>query len=283
MSLPNASPQAVVEDFEARARRVETACGEGRMVWRAWGEGPPLLLLHGSAGSWHHFIRNIDALAAHRTVWAPDMPGCGESALPPRPDDGDSFAEVIAAGLREILGAALPVDVVGFSLGGVIGGRLAVHAPDAVRRLILIDTGGMATPARGVDTVSLRGLEGDALWAAHKHNLLAIMLHREESVDDLALHLQQTKARMGRLKPAPLVLPDKLYELLPHIRAQLDGLWGEHDWMHPGPEVHEAVLRRFQPEAVVVPIPGAGHWAMYENAPVFNAALLEMLAEPLRG
>ena len=33
------APEEIVADFEARARRFETPCGEGRMVWRAWGEG----------------------------------------------------------------------------------------------------------------------------------------------------------------------------------------------------------------------------------------------------
>ena len=60
-------PAALLASFEARARRVETPCGEGSLVWRIWGDGPPLVLGHGGQGAWSHWIRNIDALAAHYT------------------------------------------------------------------------------------------------------------------------------------------------------------------------------------------------------------------------
>ena len=136
------SPDAVVADLERRAIRSETPCGEGAMVWRAWGEGEPLLLLHGAHGSWTHWIRNIGALSARRRVLAPDLPGYGESAVPPRPDDGESFAEAIAAGLERLVGHEAPIDVVGFSLGGVLAGALAATAPHLVRRLIVVDAGG---------------------------------------------------------------------------------------------------------------------------------------------
>jgi pimeloyl-ACP methyl ester carboxylesterase len=31
------------------------------VVWRSWGSGPPLLLLHGLHGSWMHWVRNVAA------------------------------------------------------------------------------------------------------------------------------------------------------------------------------------------------------------------------------
>ena len=44
VSLPtDAEPAAIVADFERRAQRFETPCGDGALVWRAWGSGPPLL------------------------------------------------------------------------------------------------------------------------------------------------------------------------------------------------------------------------------------------------
>lgn len=276
------SPESIIADFERRATRYETPCGDGTLVWRAWGAGPPVLLLHGAHGSWAHWIRNIDALARFRTVWAADLPGFGESASPPRVEDGASFAEALAAGLRELIGAELPIDVVGFSLGGVIGGHLAATAPDVVRRLILVGTGGLDTPHGHVATVRARGLEGDALIAARRTNMLAIMLHDPESVDDLALLLQRIDGPRARVKPAALVLPDKLLQVLPKIRAQIDAIWGEKDGPHPDPALQHAVLRRFQPGAEMRVIPRAGHWAMYEGAPVFNTALRELLDRPLR-
>jgi pimeloyl-ACP methyl ester carboxylesterase len=122
------------------------------------GGGPPLLLLHGAHGSWMHWIRNIPYYARSYTVWAPDLPGFGESALPERVDDGDCFGDMLALGIRELLAEHAPLDIVGFSLGGVLGVHLAAVAPELVRRLILVDTGGLNTPRGHMPTTSFRRL-----------------------------------------------------------------------------------------------------------------------------
>ncbi|MGT2492391.1 alpha/beta fold hydrolase [Cupriavidus basilensis] len=41
-----------------------TGAGGCRVVWRRFGEGRPVILLHGGHGSWLHWVRNIEALAA---------------------------------------------------------------------------------------------------------------------------------------------------------------------------------------------------------------------------
>jgi pimeloyl-ACP methyl ester carboxylesterase len=279
--MTDLAPADIVADLDARARRFETPCGEGRLVWRAWGSGPPVLLAHGSHGAWSHWIRNIDALAAgRRTVWAPDLPGYGESANAQR-DDPAAIADALALGLRQ-LEIGTPLDVVGFSFGGVMSAWLAARHPDLVQRLVIAGSGGLGTPVGDIALTRVRGLEGAARRAALKANLLGLMLHAEASADELALHLQATNARLARLDPAPLVLPDRLVEALPDVRAQVDAIWGEHDRPHPVAAGQEAVLRRFAPDLEFHVIPGAGHWAMYERPEVFNRVLGEMLARPLR-
>jgi pimeloyl-ACP methyl ester carboxylesterase len=273
---PDAEPAAVVADFERRARRVETPCGDGTMVWRAWGEGPPLLLFHGSHGSWSHWIRNIDALSQGRTVWAADLPGYGEAADAPA-GGWEPYAAILAEGLAWIIPDAGPVDILGFSFGGVAGAYLSVLHPQSVKGLVLVGTGGLDTPVGHVNLRGVRRHEGEARRAAHRDNLLGLMLHNPESADDLAVHLQELNGLRGRLNPAALVLPDRLVQALAKMPAKVAGIWGEHDRPHPEPALQEAVLRRFQPDAPFVVIPEAGHWAMYERPEAFNAAALEIL------
>ena len=75
-------PSAVVgTSVEASARHERTACGDGSMVWRVWGDGDPLVLLHGATGSWNHWLLNIPALAG-RFQQALFFPG--EAHLDPR-------------------------------------------------------------------------------------------------------------------------------------------------------------------------------------------------------
>jgi pimeloyl-ACP methyl ester carboxylesterase len=277
-----AAPEQIVADIEARAARHETPCGDGVMVWRAWGRGPPLVMLHGGGGSWAHWIRNIDHLAAVRTIWAPDLPGFGDSASPPRTDDNDVFAEILAAGLRQVVGEHLPVDVVGFSFGGVTGAYLAAFAPELVRRLVLVDTGGLDTPMGEIIMQRVRGLEGEARRAALRANLLGLMIHDPRAVDDLAIFIQGRDPPRGRVNPGPLVLPHRLKEVLPRVRAQVDAIWGEYDLPHPDPAVQAAALRAAHPDLEMRVVPAAGHWAMYEGATAFNAALQSLLDQPLR-
>ncbi len=99
---------------------------------------------------------------------------------------------------------------------------------------------------------------------------------------ELTLYLQAANGRRARIQAEKIVLPDKLLLILPRVPVQLDAIWGEFDQPHPDPEAQAAVLRRFQPRLELRVIPGAGHWAMYENPDAFNRAVLEMLARPLR-
>ncbi len=274
-------PAALVADFERRARRFETPCGDDSLVWRAWGSGPPVVLAHGGHGAWSHWIRNIDALAAQRTVWAMDLPGLGESAMPPR-DDHEAISEALAAGLTQLIAPELPVDIVGFSFGGVVSAHLAAFHPELVRRLILVDTGGLDLPTGPIDVRGIRGLPEAERRAVLRANLLSLMLRDPASVDALALHLQAANGRRARLQAETLVLPDKLLKILPRVSVQLDAIWGEHDGPHPDPAAQASVLRRFHPDLDFRVIPGAGHWSMYEKPDAFNRTVLDMLSRPLR-
>ena len=271
-------PAAVVAEIESRSRRVDTPCGDGTMAWRIWGDGEPLVVGHGAQGAWSHWIANVDVLAKHRQIIAADLPGHGDSALPETQDHA-GITRALAAGLREIVGER-PVDLAGFSFGGVAFAHLAARHPDLVRRLVIVGCGGLGTPLGHVDLKPAKGLEGEARKAVLRHNLLGLMLHHPESADELAQLLLVENARAARLENAAgLVLPDKLARILPRVTARVDAIWGEFDRPHPGPELQEAVIGRSHPGCDFRVISGAGHWAMYERPRAFNAALLGILGE----
>jgi pimeloyl-ACP methyl ester carboxylesterase len=270
-----------IQEFERSARRLQTPCGDGTMAWRTWGRGQPVLLAHGSHGAWSHWIRNIEVLARSRTVWVPDLPGYGESAIAAGADHA-AISAALATGVRQLLGPEGPLDFVGFSFGGVVSAHLAAGYPQLVRRLILVGTGGLDTPQGEIKLQRIRGLEGEERRNVNRANLLALMLHDPASVDDLALEIHAVNGSRARLDPVPLVLPDRLLEALPRIAAQVDAVWGECDRPHPNPPVQEAALRRFHPNLDFRVIAGAGHWVMYEQPAQFNRVLLDLLDRPLR-
>jgi pimeloyl-ACP methyl ester carboxylesterase len=280
-----ADPAALVARYEAQARRVETPCGDGTMVWRIWGadnaERAPLVVSHGAQGAWSHWIHNIDRLSQGRMLVAADLPGHGDSAMPAS-DDHRGISAAIAAGLRHILGGR-KADLAGFSFGGCAFAHFAAWYPDMVRRLVLIGTGGLDTPHGHINLGRVAGLRGHERKAMLKANLLGLMLHHPESADELAQFLLVVNARNARLSnAAELVIPDRLARILPEIRVQVDAIWGEFDRPHPDPQVQEAVIRRSHPGCDFRVIADAGHWVMYERPEAFGAALLDTLDQPLR-
>lgn len=267
----------LLDRLDRGARRWESPCGDGTIVWRAWGSGPAVLLLHGGAGSWRHFVRNLPAIAARHTAIAPDLPGLGDSARAPEPIGAEAIAALIARGLDAGVGAEAPLHVVGFSFGGVIAGLVAADA--GARSLTLIGTGGLGPPNRAVELVRVRDKIGAERQAAHRENLLRMMLARPESVDALALEIQEQNSARARLNSGFMWISPVLHEALPRVHVPVHAFWGEHEMADRAQlDARIGLLRQARPDTAVTVMPGAGHWAFYEAAEAFNAALLRILA-----
>jgi pimeloyl-ACP methyl ester carboxylesterase len=270
------TPAAIVAALEGQAARIATPCGDGSLVWRRWGAGAPLVLLHGGHGAWTHWIRNIAFFARTRCVAVPDMPGYGDSALPPDPDDPESLAQALADGLDEVFPGGDPVDLVGFSFGGIIAGHLARLRPDRAGRVVLVGSGGLGLPRP--ELAVLKGWRRLATEAerveAHRANLQILMLRDPAAIDALALHLQADNTARTHINSPAISKTDTLRRCLDELRVPLAGIWGEADATTGAfLDTRRALLRSIDPEAEFVTVPGAGHWVQYEAAAAFNAAL----------
>ncbi|MDP7547162.1 MAG: alpha/beta fold hydrolase [Alphaproteobacteria bacterium] len=274
-----AAARAWLERLERAARRLETPCGDGTMVWRGWGQGPAVLLLHGGAGSWRHWARNLGALATDHTVLAPDLPGLGDSAQVPDPVGAEAIADLVFRGLKEVLDPDAQVHIAGFSFGGVIAGLVAAKAGDRVRSLTLIGTGGLGPPNRSVELVTVRHRTGDDRLAAHRENLLRMMLASPACVDALALEIQEQHSNLTRLNSGSMWISPVLHAALPRVHGRVHALWGEHEMDDQALlAARTGLLREARPDAAVAVIPGAGHWLFYEAADLFNEKFQQILA-----
>ena len=278
-------PRSHVARIESRGARMVTEVACGDMVWRAWGVGPPLVLLHGASGSWTHWIRNVLPLAEHHRVLAPDMPGYGESAAPPEPHTADALADLVAAGIGQLLPAPAVFDLAGFSMGAIIGGLVAARLGARVRRFVLLGPGGLGLVPAPVRTL-LRlepGMNGEALRRVHRQNLLTLMLARPESADELAVTLQIDNVARSRFRSGTIPISDVLLRALPAVRAHLAGIWGGRDTF-TGHHLAESrqVLAAADPTLDAAVIEPAGHWVNYEAADEVNRLLEGWLARPAR-
>ena len=124
--------------------------------YKTGGNGPPLVFLHGigldaATVSWRHAL---PALAEERTVYAPDLPGHGESDKPNRAYTTDYYLEAVEAFL-DAVDVADPA-IAGLSMGGALALGYALDGGSA-ERLILVNS---------------YGLGGDAVWRTAASGML---------------------------------------------------------------------------------------------------------------
>lgn len=279
------TPEAIVAAIESEATLTRTPCGSGEMVWRAWGQGEPLVLLHGGYGSWTHWLRNILPFAGTRRVIAADLPGLGDSANAPEPHTPEGLAAILIEGLGRLVDPEDPIDLVGFSFGGVIGGHVAAGLGARLRRFVVVGSGGMGLPrAEMAPLKSWRSIEDAvAREMVHRDNLAILMFGDAVRIDPVALHLQKRNAEKGRVRSPVISRTDTLRRILPAITGRISGIWGEEDNIARGMlDSRRDVLREADPHSEFVIVPDAGHWVSYEAAPAFNAALARMLGTTLQ-
>ena len=267
-----------VEGVAAEAQRIETPCGAGTMVWRVWGSGPPLILLHGGYGSWTHWIGNVLVLARRFTVIAPDLPGLGESSTPPEPHTAEGLAAIIVEGLDIVLSKDAAPHIAGFSFGGVLGGHVAAQLGDRLRALTLVGSNGLGLVRQPTALQRVpAGVSAEEALAVHRRNLGALMIADPAKIDELAVYIQSQNAPRGRVRSRRFSRADTLARALPLVKARLDGIWGARDaTAYPHLDERARVLRSFQPGARFEVIAGAGHWVQYEAAERFNPLLAEI-------
>jgi 2-hydroxy-6-oxonona-2,4-dienedioate hydrolase len=276
-----AEPAAIVAALEESAQKFKTPCGNGTMVWRVWGSGEPLVLLHGGSGSWTHWIRNIPVLSRAYQLWVPDLPGLGQSAMPPEPLIPASVADVVVAGLERLIPGEAKLRLAGFSFGGHIAGLTAARMRERVGDLTLIGVAALGLRAEPREPFAKRrpGMSEAEIAAAFRQNLRVLMFANPDNIDALALYLQAQNVKHARFRSRPFATGDGLAKALLDVTASLSSIWGTQDIIaRTSLNQRLEILRRHHPELAVRLIEGAGHWVAYEAADRFNEALLELLS-----
>lgn len=249
------------------------------------GVGRPLVLLHGWALHGGLFAPLVAPLAATRRVHAVDLPGHGHSdALRPWTVDA-----VVAALDRAFAEVDEPLDVVGWSLGGLVALAWAHAAPARMRRLVLIGT----TPkfVAGPDWPHAMAREtlhrfADELRVAYEPTLRRFLaLQVQGSEEGRATLARLRHALFAHGVPDAAVLGDALAALaaidvrplLPSIVRPSLVIAGDRDTLTPLPA--SQWLTAQLPDARLVTIPGAAHAPFLSHSAVVLAALREFLGD----
>ncbi|WP_066271783.1 alpha/beta fold hydrolase [Hydrogenophaga palleronii] len=274
---------ASVQAVEEQGERIDVPHDGGFVCWRRFGEGSPLVLLHGGHGSWMHWLRNIPALAERHTVWVPDLPGFGDSS--DVPDDGtphgplQRLMDALDETLSTVLGDLPEVDVAAFSFGALVTAHLHRRGR-LMRRIALLGPAAHSGPRgpevsippwRHTDTAATRE---DAL----RRNLLAFMFHRSASADAAALYAQEYSSLRCRLRVVREVSrASRLGELLHDFETPMLCAWGAQDCTAIAAEVGPMLCDN-SPQRTWRVLDGAAHWVQHERADATNALLLSWFA-----
>ena len=250
------------------------------------GRGPDVVLFHGGMGSWKHWIRNVEPLAARFTVHALDHPSYGASAPVPREMTGAAYLDLVHDLFVEMFPGDAPLRFAGFSFGGAIATHLARRLAPRVTHVCLVSPAGFPTRRFGERPTRSYKEAGDDERLFREichHNLLINMLSDPASVTDETLDIQVECVRRARFNSRKVSGGGTLLGDLAALRCRLRVLWGERD---DSPFRPADLLIGEMRDAVgtldIHRIPKAGHWSAYENAAEVNRLMLEFFSSEPR-
>jgi pimeloyl-ACP methyl ester carboxylesterase len=246
----------------------------GGTVYQVGGEGEPILLVHGLAGSAGNWCEVVPELVQRYRVLAVDLPGHAGSESAPGGATIDDFADAVAAVLdAEDVGAAV---VAGHSFGGLVVLRLAHLRPELVRGLLLVSPAGISTARRLAEAVVLAAttLRPGRAAARLRHRFVPRSWFRRavfqpwfvadaDALSERAAHglLEAHPLHTGTRRAArAMVAGDPRRDLALTCPALV--LWGARDAQLPLDDAFEYARRLRAPLRVVA---GCGHLVIVER------------------
>lgn len=275
-------------DWPHRAHSRQVLAGGLHWHVQVAGQGPVLLLLHGTGASSHSMAGLLPLLATRHTVVVPDLPGHAFTEALPGAPSLPAMSRALAA-LLAVLDLAPPALVAGHSAGAAIGAQLMLDGHAPARALVSIN--GALLPFDGLAGLLFAPLARLVGGGPMLPRLVSRLVARQARdpramqrlVDGTGSRVPPASAALyARLVQSPAHVAGALAmmshwdlrplaEALPRLPAPLWLLASDGDRMVP-PAQAQALARRL-PQARCVPLPGTGHLA-HEEQPSQVAALI---------
>ena len=248
------------------------------LAYQEFGEGEPVVILHGLFGSGTNWRTPARRLRARHRVLLVDLRNHGRS-----PHARDMSYAVLAGDVLALLDRCnlSRATLIGHSMGGKTAMRLALQAPQRVSCICVVDIAPVAyrhdhdslvAAMRSVDLarVERRGDAEAQLYATvHDPSVRAFLLQNLISANgayDWRIDLDAIEAGMGDLLGFHAPPGDPSYP------GRCLFVRGEHSG-YVRPE-HRDTIRTFFPSAEIVTVAGAGHW-LHAERPAEMLSLIE--------
>jgi pimeloyl-ACP methyl ester carboxylesterase len=237
--------------------------GGVRTYYEVYGEGEPLVLLHGGLATAESWVMQVPALAEGYRVYVPERRGHGRTPYAAGPITYEMMAADTAAFLDATgTGAA---NLVGWSDGAVVGMLVALRRPELVRKLVVI---GQYFNFEG-EVPEFRAMID--FWGTDLPEALHEVYDRVSP--DGPEHFPVVLEKMMRMWREE---PDLAFSELAGVRAPVLLMQGDDDIVKVE---HSAALAATLPEAQLAVVPGSSHMAPLEKPVLVNQLILDFLSD----
>lgn len=225
-----------------------------QLYYEIYGQGEPVLFIHGNSGSINNFSRQIPYFAEKYQVIAVDSRAQGKSA-----DPADSLSyEMMADDLNALLDSLKtgPCHIIGWSDGGINALLLAMRHPDKVKKMAI--TGANLWPdTTAVDPVFSK------IFEAEIAGLPAGSISKNQRKLDRLLFEEPhiTTAQLSNIQCPTLVIG------------------GDHDVIRTD---HTMLIANSIPQSYLWILPNSGHSTLIYYKDIFNTVVHDFFTKPYR-
>lgn len=250
------------------------------LFFRKSGTGKPLVILHGLFGISDNWASLAKQWAEHFTVYTLDLRNHGQS-----PHAEEWNYEVMAEDVIGFLGTEKlnEVMLLGHSMGGKVGMRLALDFPQAISKLIVSDIAPHAYPEHNRHVVNALEKVNPQRLSSRKEAeaILAGELNDTGTVQFLLKNLYWNETNGSKHLDWRFNLP-VISRKLEVVSAATDSpapcpvetLFIRGERSHYILPEDEAEIKRIFPESKIVTIPNAGHWVHADNPKAMYEAVI---------
>lgn len=278
-------------DIDWRRHLKRAYVGSTPVVYADYGEGPPLVLIHGLSGCWENWLENIPHLGENHRVLAIDLPGFGDSPAPTWPVTISDLAQLVRT-FCDQLGLGSDTSLVGHSMGGAVAGELAARHPGRFEKLVLVAAAGISFAKARHEPATLTG---------RLYHLLAPLMGRYAKAAITRPHLRRA-VFSGIIYRPTKIQPEILHEIADHGvsapsfaeaitslmgydgREDLDAIklptlivWGHNDRIVPVSA--SLIYHQRIPHSQLEIFNHTGHMIMLERPRRFNSILGDFLGD----
>ena len=227
------------------------------LYYEIYGEGPPLLLVHGNGGSIGGLAAQIEHFKTKYKVIAMDSRDQGRSSDSAEPITYEKMTDDLAALLDHLQTG--PVDVVGWSDGGIEALLLGLRHPDKVKKIV---------------SMAANLNPGPDAFDPEVKALIKSMMDIPEAARKTPEGKRQLKV-VGMMLKEPSIPP----ALLGQVKVPTLVLASDHDLVRLE---HIVTIYKSLPNAQLAIFPNRTHLMPYDDPELFNGAIDRFLSTPYR-